>query len=117
VLRIQHGDALNDAWINGHALSPTIAEGDAHYAVQPDWIAAGDDNLVVVRRNDGDKSLGFASSIWLSHSNQLVYLNGTWQSREGTDESWSNMPLPAKFGASPDIVFDKVTNATTATAR
>jgi sugar lactone lactonase YvrE/nicotinamidase-related amidase len=36
--------------------------------------------------------------------NELV-LAGTWQYRPGDGESLTNMPLPAKFGGSPDITF------------
>jgi hypothetical protein len=33
-------------------------------------------------------------------------LAGRWQLRIGDDPSWANMPLPAKFGAATDIVFE-----------
>ncbi len=33
-------------------------------------------------------------------------LAGRWQLRIGDDPTWSNMPLPAKFGAPTDIIFE-----------
>jgi hypothetical protein len=33
-------------------------------------------------------------------------LRGRWEVRLGDDPEWSNIPLPAKFGTSPDIVFE-----------
>ena len=33
-------------------------------------------------------------------------MNGNWQFRIGDDPSFAALPLPAKFAASTDVVFD-----------
>jgi hypothetical protein len=35
-----------------------------------------------------------------------VSLNSRWQSRLGDDPSFATLPLPAIYGASPDILFE-----------
>jgi hypothetical protein len=33
-------------------------------------------------------------------------LRGRWQLRLGNDPAWSNIPLPARYGISPDILIE-----------
>jgi hypothetical protein len=35
-----------------------------------------------------------------------VVLRGGWQFRLGDNLEWKNIPLPAKFGAAADMVFE-----------
>ena len=42
----------------------------------------------------------------LTAGSNRLRLKGRWQLRIGDDPAWKNMPLPAKFGAGSDIVFE-----------
>ena len=42
----------------------------------------------------------------LINGEQLLPLDGRWQFRIGDDPAWSNIPLPAKFGIGPDVLFE-----------
>lgn len=100
-LSFPDGDELS-VWINGKSLNSRKLDNGEH-VFEPDEnvIDFGDANLLVVRcPPDG---LPIAPVIH-SDTDALV-LEGQWQHRLGDDPAWSNMPLPAKFGGSPDIVF------------
>ena len=86
-------ETIGKAWLNGVAL----ADGDV---IPAKTIVPNDANLLVIRTERG---LQTAPKVRLAKS--TVALEGTWQYRTGDDASWSNMPLPAKFGAGSDIVF------------
>lgn len=80
------------AWLNG---TPITANGK----VPTETIYANDANLLVVQVDGG---LNTAPTVESNGTTRT--LAGKWQYR--TDEGdWSNMPLPAKFGAGSDIVF------------
>jgi nicotinamidase-related amidase/type 1 glutamine amidotransferase len=82
------------AWINGNAI-------ESGKPIDSAGVYSDDYNLLVVRAVEGLKT---APSI-VSGKKSLV-LKGRWQTRVGDDSSWSNIPLPAKFGGSTDIVFE-----------
>ena len=86
------------AWWNGTRLTA----GDAGHTVPADSIEFGDANLVVLRVADG---VGLSSAPTIRGERGNIALAGRWQFRIGDDPEWSNLPLPAKFGASADIVF------------
>jgi hypothetical protein len=89
------------AWFNGHELN---AESGG-FRVHTDWIERNDANLIVVRlEKDHGQYLSPAPRL-VSGDRNLV-LQGTWQFRLGDDPAWSNIPLPARYGASPDILFE-----------
>jgi hypothetical protein len=95
------------AWCNGHPLKSqagdlqeTIVFQIEAKAVRPD-----DANLIVLRVRQG-RGLAFTSAPTLVAGDQRVTLEGRWQFRTGDDPTLKNMPLPARFGASTDIVFD-----------
>jgi sugar lactone lactonase YvrE/nicotinamidase-related amidase len=106
-LKCRGGDQPMKAWINGHELqgrrkgSGVTSFEISPDAIEADAIEADDANLMVLRLTRG--SLGGAPVI-SSGSNKLA-LAGRWQYRLGDEPSFSNMPLPAKFGGSTDIVF------------
>lgn len=81
------------AWINGHSVSDET--------INPKWIEAGDANLLVIRATGR-----VVEAPLLQSGDRKLALAGRWQMRRGDDSSWSNMPLPAKFGTSTDIVFE-----------
>lgn len=47
----------------------------------------------------------FATAPWFNGQPHGV-LAGRWQMRVGDDPAWKNLPLPAKFGAGTDILFE-----------
>lgn len=87
-------DAHAKAWWDGKEIKSQ--------KIPADWIKPGDYHLLVVRKQDS-----FNQPFTLSAGRKILKLNGRWQIRKGAgDDSWSTMPLPAKFGASPDILFE-----------
>jgi len=72
-------------------------------AIQPD-----DANLLAIRITSKNMNvMAVAPTItWRRNGEtRTVALNGLWQHRFEDDSSFANIPLPAKFGASADIVF------------
>ncbi|MDA1016653.1 MAG: isochorismatase family protein [Planctomycetota bacterium] len=86
------------AWWNGHEI-----RSNQNAAIDPGWIAVDDANLVVIRTEGG-----LSKAPKLQSGPRSFSLSGRWQFRRGDDASWSNMPLPAKFGTSTDIVHEPV---------
>ena len=100
-LRLEVGDAARlKAWINGQPLGA----GSGFFAIPRDAVAADDANLLVVHVPAARHQ--FQSAPVLTSGNRTLKLSGRWQFRTGNDESFANMPLPAKFGGSTDIVFE-----------
>ncbi len=70
--------------------------------IPAEWIEPGEYHLLVVR-NTG----GLSQAPTLTAGKKVLELKGRWQVRAGGEkDAWENMPLPAKFGASPDILFE-----------
>lgn len=98
------------AWLNGHPITTGITGGATskqlvipEEALQPD-----DANLLTIRvASEQTNVMAVAPRVsWQSAGNTTtVALNGRWQKRVGDDSKFSNIPLPAKFGAAADIVF------------
>jgi hypothetical protein len=66
----------------------------------------GDANLLVLKLDGKQQQWPTATEVALSIGAMQRSLHGAWQVRLGEDVSWTQMPLPAKFGASTDIVVD-----------
>ena len=94
-------------WFNGNA--PTVESnksGVTSFAIQPEWIAPNDANLIVIRITHSKGDGGLQQAPKLMHRNNTFALEGRWQFRLGDDAANSNIPLPARFGTSPDILFE-----------
>lgn len=89
--------ADDQVWFNG---APVVAGKVAAEAVH-----VGDANLIVVRRASA-KSGGLTAAPKLKHGDESIPLAGKWRMRIGDDPSWSNMPLPARFGAATDYIIE-----------
>jgi len=100
-LQVSAGDDAVAVWFNGEPLS-----GDDGFEVPREHISIDDASLVVVRVADSGGDGGLVRSPALTAGSRRLELKGRWQFRTGDDPAWSNMPLPAKFGTSTDIVFE-----------
>lgn len=98
-LEVQGVSKDAQAWFNGSELKIW----DRAFGIQKDLVEPNDANLIVLRLTNR-RSLTRAPRI--ASGNRTVDLNGTWQYRIGDDPAWSNIPLPARYGASPDILFE-----------
>ena len=93
-------------FFNGHELKPI----DPHtFGILPEQVAPNDHNLLVLSFDGAKTGLATAPVIRASKDAEVpdseLSLFGTWQIRFGKDDSFRNMPLPAKFGGGADIVF------------
>ncbi len=89
------------AWMNGKSLSGETAAHQTIFSIPKSIVNSDDANLLVIRLATGEflpvpTIVGKTSSA----------LQGRWELRLGDDPAWSNIPLPAKFGTSPDIVIE-----------
>ncbi len=104
---IRFNSATNESaqvWLNGKPadrLGRTMV-----YVFAPDSQVADDYNLLVMRIDPKASRKGFETSPDLVLGTKRVELEGTWQYRLGDDSSWSNIPLPAKFGGATDMLFE-----------
>ncbi|MEO8494596.1 MAG: ThuA domain-containing protein, partial [Planctomycetota bacterium] len=106
-LRLPLCDDELQAWFNGHPLQPRD-DSDKYlsFPIAKEWIELNDANLVVVRVENNGSSGGLRATPRLHAGKKTLLLGGQWQFRIGDDPAWSNMPLPARYGASPDILFE-----------
>jgi hypothetical protein len=97
-----------ELWVNGHsaraAANAETAGKSIKFPLSADWIAADDANLIVVRVEHRSGDGGLRSVPQIGSGERQASLRGRWQFRIGDDPSFANMPLPARFGASPDIL-------------
>lgn len=91
-------------WMNGQPLTESL-EGNA-LLINADQVTPDEANLLVLRAPDPAGQLLKAPV--LNSAQHALPLAGRWQFRTGDDPTWANMPLPAKFGTSTDIVFQPV---------
>lgn len=91
-------------WLNGKLLSASATDNAVVYVASDKQIEYGDANLIVVRLTPATAAGGLVAAPTATFAGRDKLLTGRWQLRVGDDDSWSNMPLPAKFGAATDIV-------------
>lgn len=95
------------AWLNGHALAADASPERTAFRIEPAWIEPDTANLLVFRAEHRGGAGGTGPApVLASGTAESLGLRGRWQFRLGDNPSWSNMPLPARFGASTDIVFE-----------
>jgi hypothetical protein len=93
---------------------PACWAGYSEFYAQPNSVEWGDANLLTVRVTDPTvMSASDAPMFVWSFSGDVdadasahVGLAGVWQFRIGDDPSFATLPLPAIYGASPDILFE-----------
>lgn len=93
-------------WLNGQKGESLVGKGEGRHRVllPRDAFHVADYNLLVLRFYEQPK-FEHAPTLIISGS-PPIRLQGKWQMRVGNDESWSNMPLPAKFGGATDMIFE-----------
>jgi hypothetical protein len=107
VLHVPDGDDFVRAWCNGQPLTggSTATKNHREFVVAGEHVWFGDANLLVLRIDGTKRSVHWSAAPWLTSGDEQLRLAGRWQMRVGDDPAWSNLPLPAKFGTSTDIVF------------
>jgi nicotinamidase-related amidase len=94
-------------WLNGQKLTEIAGESEiANFLIDQRSIIPDDINLLVARIDFQRASPKTNGAPVLHLSDSDLPLKGRWQFRLGDNPTWSNIPLPAKFGASPDILFE-----------
>jgi hypothetical protein len=68
-------------------------------------VVADEANLLVIRREHAAGDGGWPNPVTIQGKDTTLELKGSWQFRLGDDAAWSNIPLPARFGIGPDLVF------------
>lgn len=91
-------------WLNGHAATRNKESQGAEFCIPSNAIIANEANLLVVHLAPAKG--GMLETPMILAGKQRLSLRGSWQMRLGDDPSWSNIPLPAKFGAAPDMLFE-----------
>jgi nicotinamidase-related amidase len=102
-----------NVWINGTKLSGiepgclACSEPEpVRFALKPDAVTINDANHLVIQVLMEAAEDPLLPPPVLKSGDDMMSLAGRWQIRVGTDNSWSNIPLPAKFGTSTDIVYE-----------
>ena len=95
------------AWCNGHPLESEAGDFGKMilFQIDPKAVAADDANLIVLRFQQG-VGPAFTAAPTLAAGDRTKALEGRWQFRADDDPAMKNMPLPARFGAGTDILFE-----------
>ena len=101
-IRVQHQKDAR-VWINGVEQKNCINHLDSQvYLVPRSAVTIDDVNLLVIRT----KGKQILEAPLIENQIDTFPLTGTWQMNAGTDLELTQMPLPAKFGGSSNIVFN-----------
>lgn len=104
-LKLSLNNDLSDArvWLNGNLLQ---VSADGSLTIPRDTVTADDINLLVMRTKPDAMQQDLPSAPVIHGHDRTLKLDGRWQFRVGDDPSWSNIPLPAKFGLGSDVLFE-----------
>ncbi len=91
-----------DVLVNGEAVKGVVLASH---------VTPGALNTIAVRRKrSGDaepaEAAGEMVPVLGGPDHQKISLGGRWQVRAGDDSTWSRLPIPPQFGASPDHLFE-----------
>ncbi len=94
-------------WLNGEELeSPELNnDGWPELTIPSAAVTWDDANLLVIRLSPKARLMG-KSPLLVVAEKEPIELSGLWQVRVGEVGLMSNIPLPAKFGTSPEIVIE-----------
>ncbi len=90
------------AWLNGTALT----QEDSGFLIPKKTAIVDDINLLVLRVELPSDGTFSADKLAIQSPGGTLSLHGTWQARSVDDATNANIPLPAKFGMGPDVLFE-----------
>jgi arylsulfatase A-like enzyme/nicotinamidase-related amidase len=94
-------------WWNGTSLELESTPGGVWRGSVPAAAVVADEaNMLVLRVEHSAAFPGWREPMRLRSIAAHVELRGGWQLRLGDDPAWAGISLPAKFGASADVVFE-----------
>lgn len=96
------------AWLNGKALPvlPSTVNDPVIFQIDKSSTFGNDDaNLLVIKLDSKIYATNSIAAPLLTSRSSAQELAGKWEVRFGTDEAFSNIPLPAKFGMSPEVFY------------
>lgn len=101
-IRIHHQKGAR-VWINGVEQKNRMNQRDSQLHLVPRSAVTVDDaNLLVIQTLDNQ----IPAAPQIENEIETFSLAGTWQKNSGTEVDLVQMPLPAKFGGSSNIVFN-----------
>ena len=110
---VADGNSDVRAFINGQEMRPRVHGNVTNfYSPRDARLKAGQLNLIVIRidnakRRPPEFGLRSVPMIQFLDGSKPIQLEGRWQFRIGRNESYSKLPLPPKFAASTDMIFEK----------
>ena len=102
ILSVESENLEVTPYVNGTPLAVSSPSKN-HFTVPKDLAPRGETLFLSIHATSG-KSDGRILAIRLQDGSATSDLRGNWQMRQGGDATWSNLPLPAKFGAPAEIV-------------
>jgi len=93
-------------WVNGMEAPLTRQEQTLSGELSRSVFPADEVNLIVMRTRQTSGGDAFPVPPMIRTADRTLSLAGRWQIRTGDDASWSNLPLPAKFGLGSDVLFE-----------
>ena len=109
-----HGDRLiltwsypeeAQVWVNGERMWKDVGASKQAWLIPRSAIVEDDFNFLVFREPKAGRDQTLDAPKLVREGGHIT-LQGRWQFRIGDDKSWSNIPLPAKFGGSTDMLFE-----------
>lgn len=111
-----HADNELEVYFQGEALDVTpvsfpkdpLVDGGILVEIPVDLVTPGELHLLCVRVDNTEGPGGLAFQVPAIHygQDQKVSLSGRWQFRLGDNEEYATLPLPAKFAAPTEAVFE-----------
>ena len=86
-----------------------LEDGGVLVEIPTDLVTPGELHLLCVRveNGEGPGGLSFLKPALYFAGQEQISLAGRWQFRTGDDESYATLPLPAKFAAPTEAVFEQ----------
>ncbi|MFO0977113.1 MAG: isochorismatase family protein [Planctomycetaceae bacterium] len=107
VIKLPGADpAVAGAWLNGTPLVGSVSGNTQTLTIPADSVVLNDINLLVLKTDPATAATRTIDAPEVVSGERSMPLKGRWQIRIGEDESWFNIPLPAKFGIGSDVLFE-----------
>ncbi len=98
---------VKGAWLNGKPLDKTSSnDRQAEFSILQESTFGNDDaNLLVLQLEFAGPTVNLASAPHVKTSQGTKELSGKWEVKFGASDTAHNIPLPAKFGMSPEVFY------------